>query len=180
MREMGQTHKKDDLSPLPLVYGSSAHAAFTWDADMVQGCVADEYGYIPVSKASAARPYSSPALQHIHNIPAAIGSSLNELDCPYTYNMRLADPVFTMAPDAGTAAVTGSWQGGRPPSSRSTLYISNNVTCLIGTTLTVTSVTFGRLAVGHVLRAAGLFPGTSIWAVLTGTGGVGTYTISPG
>lgn len=50
-----------------------------------------------------------------------------------------------------------------------------------GTTLTVTAVSSGTLAVGQEiqsLQAVGVPPGTYITALGTGTGGVGTYTIS--
>ena len=46
-----------------------------------------------------------------------------------------------------------------------------------GTTLTVTEAD-GTLAVGHILRGSGIQPGTTITALGTGTGGIGTYTVS--
>ena len=56
---------------------------------------------------------------------------------------------------------------------------------ITGTTLTVTDVAFGALQVGDViytyeafLPAAGIIAGTTITAFGTGTGGVGTYTVS--
>jgi hypothetical protein len=49
-----------------------------------------------------------------------------------------------------------------------------------GTTLTVTAMTFGSLVRGSVLTAgSGLANNTIITGRLTGTGGVGTYTVSP-
>lgn len=53
-----------------------------------------------------------------------------------------------------------------------------------GTTLTVTGVTSGSLAVGHLLNGTGLtlgtglITGTYVTGFLTGTGGAGTYTVS--
>ena len=44
-------------------------------------------------------------------------------------------------------------------------------------TLTVTAVTSGTLMLGQVISGAGVTAGTKITAVLTGTGGVGTYTV---
>lgn len=46
------------------------------------------------------------------------------------------------------------------------------------TTLIVTAVTSGVLAVGQTISGTGLAAGTSITAFGTGTGGVGTYTVS--
>ena len=51
---------------------------------------------------------------------------------------------------------------------------------ITGTTLTVTSLTSGALAVGQVLTDAvgAIIDGTKITALGTGTGGTGTYTVS--
>lgn len=62
----------------------------------------------------------------------------------------------TGAPPAG-ASVTGS---------------------IAGTTLTVTAVGSGTLAVGQPISGSGVTAGTYITALGTGTGGVGTYTVS--
>lgn len=47
-----------------------------------------------------------------------------------------------------------------------------------GTTLNVTSVSQGTIAVGALLFGANVTAGTTITALGTGTGGVGTYTVS--
>lgn len=47
-----------------------------------------------------------------------------------------------------------------------------------GTTMTVTAVGSGALSVGQTLSGAGVTAGTKITANGTGTGGVGTYTVS--
>ena len=53
------------------------------------------------------------------------------------------------------------------------------VTGSIATTvLTVTAVTSGVLAVGQTLSGSGVTAGTKITALVTGIGGVGTYTVS--
>jgi hypothetical protein len=46
------------------------------------------------------------------------------------------------------------------------------------TTLTVSAVTSGTLSIGVVLSGTGVTSGTTITALGTGTGGVGTYTVS--
>ncbi len=46
-------------------------------------------------------------------------------------------------------------------------------------TMTVTAVTSGVLAVGQTLSGTGVTAGTLIWALGTGTGGTGTYFVSP-
>lgn len=49
---------------------------------------------------------------------------------------------------------------------------------IAGTTLTVDSVTTGTVHVGHILTGTGVSAGTKITGYLTGSGGVGTYTVS--
>lgn len=46
-----------------------------------------------------------------------------------------------------------------------------------GTTLTITAVTAGVLAVGDIVNGAGVTANTKITALGTGTGGTGTYTV---
>lgn len=46
-------------------------------------------------------------------------------------------------------------------------------------TMTVSAVASGALAVGQVLSGSGVTAGTTITALLTGTGGTGTYVVSP-
>jgi hypothetical protein len=47
-----------------------------------------------------------------------------------------------------------------------------------GTTLTVSAVTSGTIAVGDLVYGAGIQPYTRVTALGTGTGGIGTYTVS--
>ncbi len=49
---------------------------------------------------------------------------------------------------------------------------------IAGTTLTVSAVADGALAIGQVISGTGITAGTRITALGTGTGGVGTYTVS--
>jgi len=50
---------------------------------------------------------------------------------------------------------------------------------IAGTTLTISAVTAGVLAVGSMIAGSGVTAGTTITALGTGTGGMGTYTVSP-
>lgn len=56
-------------------------------------------------------------------------------------------------------------------------FVTGSIT---GTTLTVTAVLGGDLAVGDILNGPNIAPGTVISALGTGTGGVGTYAVSIG
>lgn len=49
---------------------------------------------------------------------------------------------------------------------------------MLGTTMTVTAVEFGAIAVGATVFGTGVAAGTKVTALGSGTGGVGTYTIS--
>lgn len=46
------------------------------------------------------------------------------------------------------------------------------------TTLTVSAVTSGTVQIGQTITGAGIAPGTTITALGTGTGGIGTYIVS--
>jgi hypothetical protein len=48
---------------------------------------------------------------------------------------------------------------------------------IAATTLTIASVTTGVLAVGSTIEGSGVTAGTKVTAYVTGTGGIGTYTI---
>ena len=57
--------------------------------------------------------------------------------------------------------------------------VCNFTASITGNVLTVTAVAKGTLAVGQVVAGAGVTYGTKITALGTGTGGTGTYTLSP-
>lgn len=71
----------------------------------------------------------------------------------------------------GTGAITTGAAGSSPAGASFTGAIS-------GTTLTVSAVGSGTLAVGQPVSGAGVTAGTVITALGTGTGGAGTYTVS--
>lgn len=50
---------------------------------------------------------------------------------------------------------------------------------IAGTTLTIGGVTTGTFAIGQVITGTGVTSGTQITGFLTGTGSVGTYTVTP-
>jgi hypothetical protein len=57
--------------------------------------------------------------------------------------------------------------------------VSQFTASISGTTMDVTVVDLGTLAVGDIVYREGMQPGTRITALGTGTGGVGTYTVYP-
>ena len=67
-----------------------------------------------------------------------------------------------------------------PPSAITTVKGGGAVVTgsIAGTTLTVTAVASGVLVVGQVISGSGVTGGTTITALGTGTGGMGTYTVS--
>lgn len=73
----------------------------------------------------------------------------------------------------GTAGGVGTYTVDIPQSVAST-----TITMAAGT-LTVSAVTSGTLGVGQVLSGSGVTSGTKITALLTGTGGTGTYIVTP-
>lgn len=67
------------------------------------------------------------------------------------------------------------------PASLDVSFSSSNATFngwINGTTLTVTAIASGKILTGHSISHASITSGTQITAYLTGTGGIGTYTIS--
>lgn len=50
---------------------------------------------------------------------------------------------------------------------------------IAGTTMTVSAVTSGVLAVGQIFNGLGVTKNTTITALVSGTGGTGTYTVTP-
>jgi len=90
----------------------------------------------------------------------------------FSKTINLAGPNGAGAMDAGTAPISGFvalYAIYNPQASVFTGSIS-------GTTLTVSSVASGSLAVGQYVHGAA--PGTTITGLGTGTGGIGTYSIS--
>lgn len=92
--------------------------------------------------------------------PDAGGAGWQALIAPNTVaNAQLAQmPPLTAKANIGTAAVVTA--------------------SIAGTTMTVTAIASGRLAVGATLSGSGVTAGTRITSFLTGTGGTGTYTVS--
>lgn len=91
---------------------------------------------------------------------------------------RIGSTIFASRFYAGIASL-GSWAQivsivvGSPNAPAATFTAS-----ITGTTLTVSAVASGTLAIGQTVDGAGLLPGTIITGLGTGSGGTGTYTIS--
>lgn len=87
---------------------------------------------------------------------------------------QLMNPTNPKLGQSGLILVTE----GAPATSSFTGTIDNAAsTPAAGTTLTVTSVSSGTLAVGTVISGSGVTAGTTITAFGTGSGTVGTYTV---
>lgn len=72
----------------------------------------------------------------------------------------------------------GSWQTiiqGQPQTQLFSGFIGTG--SISGTTLTITAVSSGQLAVGSIISGTGVTAGTTITAFGTATGGTGTYTV---
>ena len=86
------------------------------------------------------------------------GTGLTAAASPYIVSVSVSGNTALMSqPSTAGASVTGS---------------------ISGTTLTVTAVANGALAVGQAISGSGITAGTTITALGTGTGGTGTYTVS--
>ena len=78
MRRLALSRSDIYLQPSPVAYGSNFNDPYTWDADRIFGCMADQYGYVDGTH---------------HNITTYIGPNLDQLQCPFTYDSRLTLPV---------------------------------------------------------------------------------------
>jgi hypothetical protein len=78
-----------------------------------------------------------------------------------------------------TAAVTGTGGTGKYAVNHSQAVSSETLTAS-GGTLTVSVATAGAIGVGSVLQGVGITVGNHVTALLTGTGGVGTYLVATG
>lgn len=96
--------------------------------------------------------------------------------------LRYCIPSFNKTINLATIGANGMDAGAAPASGYVALYAIYNPQAaaftgsISGTTLTVSAVTSGALAVGQYVQGAA--PGTTITALGTGTGGAGTYTVS--
>jgi hypothetical protein len=78
MRKMGDYHKDQTGSPAPVDYGSHPHNAMSWDADMIYGCIPDEYGWYNAE----------------YNITTITRQNGIEYNCPAGHNRRMMDKVY--------------------------------------------------------------------------------------
>jgi 6-phosphogluconolactonase (cycloisomerase 2 family) len=88
----------------------------------------------------------------------------------FTANNGTADvSIFSVTPGTGAVALIGS---------QLALPAASFTGSIAGTTLTVTAISAGTLAAGSNVNGCGVAGETTITAILTGTGGIGTYTVT--
>ena len=121
---------------------------------------------------------------NIHSFRVTVNNVLQRPNIDYTFNADDSafgrDLIFETAPalNDNIAVATNSYY-----TFVDTLEFTTTFTASIaGTTMNVSSIPAGApsLTVGMILSGTGVTQGTRITALLTGTGGTGTYQISPG
>jgi len=165
--------------------------------------VGNELTTLPAGPAGQVITSAGPGLPLIFSPPGGIGSDTGEITAKnlkvdkLTFNsdskIRLASKTIvdwlplTVEFVGGTNSISspsllvtevnsGSIYVGMPVSIDGTsAFVSGSIT---GTVLTVTSVNSGTILNGHELFGTGVTTGTTITAFGTGSGGVGTYTVS--
>lgn len=86
LRNLAKHHKNAYREADPLAYGVYPHNPNTWDADMVQGCAPDVYGYYD--------SYDSSQNSSPQNITSYTGPGLENRECPVAFNPRVIDKTF--------------------------------------------------------------------------------------
>ena len=121
---------------------------------------------------------------NIYSFKVTVNGVLQRPNIDYTFNADYSsygrDLIFETAPALGAliGVSTGSYF-----TFVDTIEFKTSITASIsGTTMTVSYVPVGApaLAIGMKLTGNSVTPGTRITNFLTGTGGVGTYEVSPG
>lgn len=105
------------------------------------------------------------------NVPEGYPVTLYSAGDFWAKSSTAATPGQKIYATYGSGAISTGASGNPPAGASFTGAIS-------GTTLTVSAVASGTLAVGQPVSGAGVTAGTVITALGTGTGGVGTYTVS--
>lgn len=128
--------------------------------------------------------YDGAAFITAANITAVVGGTPNTNDMPgsLTFGTTAAGgttPTERMRINsAGNVGIGTTSPAAQLHVSGSTNQIAQFTASITGTTLDVTAVTSGTIAVGNIIYGVGVSPITKVTALGTGTGGVGTYTVS--
>jgi Flp pilus assembly protein TadG len=94
--------------------------------------------------------------------------------------MPIADPYASNTAVQAAVANAGSTTGPNLQCYNQHCYYGSTYSASIsGTTMTVSAVSHGPLAVGQTVAGTGVSGSTTITAFVSGTGGTGTYTVSP-
>ena len=126
-------------------------------------------GSYEVSIAQTVSPTTISANSNILNITAVSAGSISVGDIVQGTGVTSGTVV--------TALGTGTGGVGTYVIDQSQLVASTAITTL-SKTLRITAVSFGSIAVGQSVTGTGVTSGTTITALGTGTGGVGTYTVN--
>jgi hypothetical protein len=126
-------------------------------------------GSYEISIAQTVNPTTISATSNILNISAVSSGSIAIGD--------VVSGTGVTANTTVTALGTGTGGVGTYVVSQSQLVASTAITTL-SKTLRITAVSFGSISVGQTVSGTGVTGGTTITALGTGTGGVGTYTVN--
>lgn len=183
---------------LGTVWGKNAGPAYITtvpDASQIgttNGAASFADGYPPLNDTPAAAGGVPPRIQDANGVLNALSASVQWYGAggPVFYNAAFATAIGGY-PRGAMLATTLNFADGTPV-SRIISSLNNNANdpvsgaasvtgSITGTTLTVTAVGSGALAVGQYLSnpTGSMTAGTTITALGTGTGGTGTYTVSP-
>ena len=99
-----------------------------------------------------------------------------------SFTGRISGTTMVVSTIASGVLSVGQTVNGTGVGSSTTITATSNSSftgSITGTTLTVTAVASGIVAIGQVVTGTGVAASTTITALGSGTGGTGTYTVSP-
>ncbi len=147
---------------------SGARVVTSIGAQTASGTPPTVWQYLRVTNATTMKKPNMVASEEVTPIRLSAGQQVVSVDVTGDISQELSygtsDLLFA-------SAFFNNWVTGTAGASVTTGSIT-------GTTLTVTAVTSGSITVGQTLVGTGITLGTTVLAVLTGTGGIGTYTVS--
>ena len=186
--------RSDGSNALENIVGNLDGSVSVLNGLEVKGVTAPPYPAVVIAPLADASSFV------VFDIDGTVRTSSTAVTATVSANSAIGATTLTFASTTGISSGMGVWNATDPLSipvsttltnvTATTVTISNAIVNrsissgasftadISGTTMTVSAVASGVLAVGQVINATGIAGGTRITALGTGAGGTGTYTVS--